>query len=39
VKSVEAVDPLTVEITYKRLYSPAFGTWGMGILPEHLLND
>jgi ABC-type transport system substrate-binding protein len=39
VKSVEAVDPLTVEITYKRLYSPAFGTWGMGILPEHLLNE
>ena len=39
VKSVEAVDPLTVQIVYKRLYSPAFGTWGMGILPEHLLND
>ena len=38
VKSVEAVDPLTVRIVYKRLYSPAFGTWGMGILPEHLLN-
>ena len=38
VKSVEAVDPLTVRVVYKRLYSPAFGTWGMGILPEHLLN-
>ena len=38
VKSVEALDPLTVRIVYKRLYSPAFGTWGMGILPEHLLN-
>jgi ABC-type transport system substrate-binding protein len=39
VKRVEVVDPLTVRIVYKRLYSPALGTWGMGILPEHLLND
>ena len=39
VKSVEVLDPLTVRIVYKRLYSPAIGTWTMGILPEHLLND
>ena len=39
VKKVEVIDPLTVRIVYKRLYSPAFGTWGMPILPEHLLND
>jgi ABC-type transport system substrate-binding protein len=39
VKSVEVIDPLTVRIVYKRLYSPAIGTWGMGILPEHLLNS
>ncbi len=39
VKTVEVVDPLTVRIVYKRLYSPAVGTWGMGILPEHLLNE
>ena len=39
VKSVEVIDPLTVRVVYKRLYSPALGTWGMGILPEHLLND
>ena len=38
VKAVEVLDPLTVKIVYKRLYSPAFGTWYMGILPEHLLN-
>jgi ABC-type transport system substrate-binding protein len=38
VKNVEVVDPLTVKITYKRLYSPALSTWGIGILPEHLLN-
>jgi len=39
VKTVEVIDPLTVKITYKRLYSPAIGTWGMGMLPEHLLNQ
>jgi len=39
VKHVEVVDPLTVRVVYRRLYSPALGTWGMGILPEHLLND
>jgi ABC-type transport system substrate-binding protein len=39
VKEVEIVDPLTVGIAYKRLYSPALGTWTIGILPEHLLND
>jgi ABC-type transport system substrate-binding protein len=39
VKQVEVIDPLRVRIVYKRLYSPAIGTWGMGILPEHLLNS
>jgi len=39
IKAVEVLDPLTVKIVYKRLYSPALGSWGMGILPEHLLNS
>jgi ABC-type transport system substrate-binding protein len=39
VKEVQVVDPLIVRIIYKRLYSPALSTWGMGIVPEHLLND
>ncbi len=39
VKAVDVIDPLTVKIVYKRLYSPALGTWAMGILPEHLLNN
>jgi ABC-type transport system substrate-binding protein len=38
VKKVEVIDPLTVQIVYKYLYSPAMGTWAVGILPEHLLN-
>ncbi|MGD8386241.1 MAG: peptide-binding protein [Desulfobacteraceae bacterium] len=39
VKQVEVVDPLTVRVVYKRLYSPALTTWSMGVLPEHLLNE
>ena len=39
VKEVEVIDPLTVRVVYKRLYSPALGTWQIGILPEHLLNQ
>ena len=38
VKSVEVLDRLTLRIVYKRLYSPALGTWMMGILPKHLLE-
>ena len=39
IKTVEIIDPYTVKIIYKRLYSPAINAWTMGILPEHLLND
>jgi ABC-type transport system substrate-binding protein len=39
IKTVEILDPYTVKIIYKRLYSPAINAWTMGILPEHLLND
>ncbi len=39
VQSVEVLDPMTVKIVYKRLYSPALGTWQMGILPAHLLDE
>ena len=38
VKEIQLLDPLTVRIIYKRLYSPAVGTWAMGLLPQHLLN-
>jgi ABC-type transport system substrate-binding protein len=39
VKAVEIVDPYTVRVVYKRLYSPAIVEWVyMGILPEHLMN-
>ncbi len=38
VKYLEVIDRYKVKVVYKRLYFPAFGTWGMGMLPEHLLN-
>lgn len=38
IKTLETPDRYTVKVTYKRLYSPAFGTWGMQLLPEHLLD-
>ena len=38
VKSVKVLGPHKIRITYKRLFSPAIGSWSMGILPEHLLK-
>jgi ABC-type transport system substrate-binding protein len=38
VQQVDIIDPYSIRITYKRLYSPALGTWAMGILPAHRLN-
>jgi ABC-type transport system substrate-binding protein len=39
VKEIQVMDTHTVRVVYKRLYSPAVGTWAMGLLPEHLLNE
>ncbi len=38
IKSVEALNPHRVRVTYKRLFSPAVNAWTMGILPAHLLG-
>jgi len=38
VKAVEPLGRYVAKITYKRLFEPGFGSWTMGILPEHLLN-
>lgn len=38
VKSAKVLGANKIRITYKRLFSPAIGSWAMGILPEHLLN-
>ena len=39
VKAVNVLGPHRIKFTYKRLFSPAFGSWAMGILPEHILNE
>ena len=38
IKTVETPDAHTVRVTYKELFQPGFESWGMGILPEHLLS-
>ena len=38
VEKVEAVDDLTVKVTYKEKFAPALEAWGMGIIPKHLLE-
>ncbi|HWR89938.1 MAG TPA: ABC transporter substrate-binding protein, partial [Dissulfurispiraceae bacterium] len=37
VDRVEAVDRYTVRVRYKKPYAPALESWGMGILPKHML--
>ncbi len=38
VKSVEAPDKYTVKVIYKEPFAPALESWGMGIVPKHLLE-
>jgi peptide/nickel transport system substrate-binding protein len=39
VERVEALDPHTVRVTYARPYAKALLSWGMKILPRHLLEE
>lgn len=38
VQSCEVLDPYTVRVTYKEPFSPGLETWGIGIIPAHLLR-
>ena len=38
IKKVEAIDPLTVRVLYRRPYSPCLSSWMMSILPRHVLD-
>ncbi len=38
IKSLEVVDDYTVRITYKEPFSPALSSWGMPIMPGHILK-
>ena len=39
VEKVEAVDKYTVKVVYKEPYAPALESWGMGIIPKHILEE
>lgn len=38
IKSLEVPDDYTVKVVYKEPFSPALSSWGMWIMPEHLLK-
>lgn len=38
VKEFKILDDYTFEVTYKKPYAPALGSWGQGMLPRHLLE-
>jgi peptide/nickel transport system substrate-binding protein len=38
VKEFQVVDDHTVKVTYKEPFSPGLSSWGMNIMPEHLLK-
>lgn len=38
VDRVIAIDKYTVKVTYKEPYAPALESWGMGIIPGHILE-
>lgn len=38
VKTITALDPHTVRVTYDKPFAPALASWGMEILPAHLLD-
>lgn len=39
VKSFEVLDDYTIKITYKESFSPGLASWGMGIMPQHILEN
>lgn len=38
VERAEVLDPYTFRVTYKQPFSPGLQTWGMGVIPKHLLE-
>lgn len=39
VKSLEVLDDDTVKVTYKEPFSPGLSSWGMWIMPKHILEN
>ena len=38
VKLLEVIDDYTVKVTYKEPFSPGLASWGMSVIPQHLLD-
>jgi peptide/nickel transport system substrate-binding protein len=38
VKSLELLDDYTVKVTYKEPFAPGLSSWGMSIVPQHILQ-
>ncbi|MDC4224087.1 MAG: peptide-binding protein [Candidatus Manganitrophus sp.] len=38
VERVEKLDPHTIRVTYREPFAPGLESWGMGIIPKHLLE-
>ena len=38
VKKAEVLDPYTFRVTYSQSFSPGLSTWGIGVVPRHLLE-
>ncbi|MFC1658904.1 peptide-binding protein, partial [Candidatus Omnitrophota bacterium] len=39
VKSLEVLDDYTVKVTYKEPFAPGISSWGMPIMPKHILEN
>lgn len=39
VKSLEVIDSYTIKITYKEPFAPGLASWGMNIMPKHILEN
>ncbi|HEY4485539.1 MAG TPA: peptide-binding protein [Nitrospiria bacterium] len=39
VEKIEAPDPYTIRVSYKEPFAPGLASWGMGIIPKHLLEN
>lgn len=39
VKRVQILDPYKLRVFYKKPFSPSLESWGIGIIPKHLLED
>ena len=39
INKVEIVDSFTIKVSYKQPFSPGLSSWGMSIMPKHILKD